>query len=103
MQSVCTSGADVIGDSGAFGIQMTDDKEFTSWRWAKQSPVLEVEETRRPFQTAAAPLPLNSHLSYFADSTFEWHGSASAQSLTYVMFYSSAFMQEMSLGTFYKN
>lgn len=50
---------------GRFGIPMTDDKEFSSGRRAERraAPVLEVEETGRPFQTAATP-PSNAHLSY---------------------------------------
>lgn len=36
-QWVSTSGADIIEDDGGFGIQMTDDKEFTGRRWAEQS------------------------------------------------------------------
>lgn len=35
-QKVCMSAADIIEDGGGFGIQMTDDKEFTSRRWAEQ-------------------------------------------------------------------
>lgn len=68
---VFTSGAGVIEHDGHFGIQMTDDKEFTSRRRAEESLVLEVEETGRPFQTTVTLLPLNAHLSYFADSTFK--------------------------------
>lgn len=99
-QQVCSSGADVMEDGWGFGISMT---EFTSRRRAERIPVLEVEETVQPFQTAVTPLPLNAHLSYFADSTLKWHGSASAGervplSFTFVMSYSSALRHFVSVG-----
>lgn len=77
---------DITEDGRGFAIQMTDDKDFTSTR-------LEVRETRRPFQTTVTLLLLNAHLSYFADSTFKWHRSASAWEIllrrTFVMSHTS--------------
>lgn len=58
-----------------FGIQMTDNKEFTGGEMSRGELC---SRNRRPFQTALTVAPLNSHLSYFACSTFKWHESASA-------------------------
>lgn len=72
----------------------------------QRSPVLEVGEMERPFQTTVPPLPLCPHLSYFADSTFKWHGSASVServwsSFTFVTFHSYAFRQFTSMFYFF--
>lgn len=63
-------GVEVTEDIMSFGIQRQMIKNSQAGD-EQRSPVLEVGEMERPFQTTVLPLPLYPHLSYFADSTFK--------------------------------